>query len=141
MENAFSKIMVWKWRKQFEKGRTSVHDEARSGCPSIITEEFVDANVKIKSDSRIKIGELCSEAKNSPTYLATHSCELVKGCLGYKKVYVRWVAKMLTPQMGACLKFLKRYHKEGDNFLDRIVTCDETWVCRITPESKQQLMQ
>jgi hypothetical protein len=28
-------------------------------------------------------------------------------------------------------------HKEGDEFLDCIVTGDETWIAYITPESKQ----
>ena len=39
----------------------------------------------------------------------------------------------------ACaLKFLMRYHKEGDGMLSHIVTGDEIWVSHITPESKQQ---
>ena len=29
-------------------------------------------------------------------------------------------------------------HEEGDNFLSRVVTGDETWVSHATPESKQQ---
>jgi hypothetical protein len=33
------------------------------------------------------------------------------------------------------------YHKEGDDMLSRIVTGDETWVPRITPESKLQSVQ
>ena len=43
----------------------------------------------------------------------------------------------------ASLNPLQRYAKEGDNFLDRIVTGDETWVLRVlhyTPESKQRSM-
>jgi hypothetical protein len=40
--------------------------------------------------------------------------------------------------MGSALKFLTRYAQEGDEFLDSIVTGDETWVFHHTPESKQQ---
>ena len=36
---------------------------------------------------------------------------------------------------------LCRYRKEGDDFLSRIVTTDETWVLHYKPESKQQLME
>jgi len=44
-------------------------------------------------------------------------------------------------QRVACaLKFLMRYHKEGDDMLSDIVTGDETWVSHITPESKQQFL-
>ncbi|GFV40365.1 histone-lysine N-methyltransferase SETMAR [Trichonephila clavipes] len=43
--------------------------------------------------------------------------------------------------MACALDFLDRYHKEGDQFLERIVTEDETWVSHITPESKRQSME
>jgi len=44
-------------------------------------------------------------------------------------------------QRVACaLKFLMRYHKEGDGMLSHIVTGDEMWVSHIKPESKQQLL-
>jgi hypothetical protein len=42
--------------------------------------------------------------------------------------------------MGAELTFVTRC-TEGDEFLDSIVTGDETWVFHHTPESKQQLME
>ena len=34
-----------------------------------------------------------------------------------------------------------RYREEQDEFLSRIITCDETWVHRYTPECKWSLMQ
>ena len=37
--------------------------------------------------------------------------------------------------------FLRRWQKEGQRFLDRIVTVDETWLFFFDPESKQQSMQ
>jgi hypothetical protein len=43
-----------------------------------------------------------------------------------------------TKRMGSALKFLMRYALEGDEFLDSIVTGDETWVFQHTLESKQQ---
>jgi hypothetical protein len=46
-----------------------------------------------------------------------------------------------TKRMGSALKFLTRYAQEGDEFLDSIVTGDETCVFQHTPESKQQLLQ
>jgi hypothetical protein len=38
----------------------------------------------------------------------------------------------------AALKFLERYHRDWDRFLDHIVTGDETWDSHFTPESKRQ---
>ncbi|GFU57043.1 uncharacterized protein TNCV_1779101 [Trichonephila clavipes] len=51
--------------------------------------------------------------------------------------------KNLTPEhkiqrLGAALTLLQRYHDDGDGFLDRVVTCDETWISHFTPETKQQ---
>jgi len=40
--------------------------------------------------------------------------------------------------MGSALKFLTRYAQEGDDFLDSIVTGDETWGFHRNPESLQQ---
>jgi hypothetical protein len=39
------------------------------------------------------------------------------------------------------LKILTCYTQEGDEFLDSIVSGDETWVFHHTPESKQQSLQ
>ena len=36
---------------------------------------------------------------------------------------------------------LRRYRKEGDAFLSRIVTTDETWVFHFEPESKRRSME
>jgi hypothetical protein len=39
---------------------------------------------------------------------------------------------------GVAFTFLQRYHDDGYEFLDRIITGDETWIAHITPETKQQ---
>jgi len=41
--------------------------------------------------------------------------------------------------MGSALTFLRRYWEEGDEFLDRIVTGDETWVQFMNAETKSIL--
>ena len=66
--------------------------------------------------------------------------------LGYRKLCARWVPKMLTDdhktkRLGSAMKFLTRYAQKGDEFLDLIVTGDETCVYQHTPESKQQSLQ
>jgi hypothetical protein len=70
--------------------------------------------------------------------------ETVTEKLGYGKLCARWVSKMLTDdhktkRMDSALKFLTRYTQEGDEFLDSIVTGDETWSFHHTPESKQKV--
>lgn len=43
-----------------------------------------------------------------------------------------------TKRLSSSFTFLLGYDEEGENFLSRIVTGDETWVAYITPESKQK---
>ena len=37
-----------------------------------------------------------------------------------------------------CHEYCRQYNDEGDTFLNRVVTCDETWIHFFEPESKQQ---
>jgi hypothetical protein len=46
-----------------------------------------------------------------------------------------------TKRMGCALKFLTHYVQEGDEFLDSIVTEDETWGFHHTPESSTTMMR
>ena len=62
--------------------------------------------------------------------------------LGYRKLWARWVPKMLTDdhkmkRMGSALKFLTCYTQEGDEFLHSTVIGDEIWVFHHTPEFMQ----
>ncbi|GFY22383.1 uncharacterized protein TNCV_2176441 [Trichonephila clavipes] len=63
----------------------------------------------------------------------------------FKKLCAWGLQKNLTTEnkiqrLGAALNFLRRYHDDGDEFSDRIVTGDETWISHFTPETKQQSM-
>ncbi|GBL62092.1 hypothetical protein AVEN_146440-1 [Araneus ventricosus] len=83
---------------------------------------------------------LCDEF---PQISKTVLHEIVTNRLNYRKLCSRWVPKMLTDahktkRLGSALTFLTRYSKEDKEFLNKIVTGDETWVCHVTPESKQQ---
>ena len=66
--------------------------------------------------------------------------------LGYRKVSARWVPRQLTLEMKMqrkemCIHLMKRYNKEGEAFLERVVTGDESWVHHFDPESKVQSME
>ncbi len=71
--------------------------------------------------------------------------EIVIEKLGYHKFCVRWIPKLFTTihktnRMSSVIDFLSRYHFE-EEFLERIVTDDETWVAYVNSETKQQLLQ
>ncbi|KFM58918.1 Histone-lysine N-methyltransferase SETMAR, partial [Stegodyphus mimosarum] len=124
--------------------RTNVHAEARSGRPSVVTDDLVrKVDEAIHENRRFTMTTL-SEA--FPQISRTVLFEIVSDRLNYRKLCSRWVPKMLTDvhktkRLGSSLTFLTRYSDEGENFLNQIVTGDETWVCHFTPESKQQSME
>lgn len=60
--NAMSEGKVQKWVREFKNGRTNVHDEERSGRPSVITDDLVAAvESKIREDRRFTISTLSLE--------------------------------------------------------------------------------
>ncbi|GFV43893.1 histone-lysine N-methyltransferase SETMAR [Trichonephila clavipes] len=125
-------------------GRENVHDEPLSGGPSVITDDLVNAvDEKIREDRRFTISTLALEFSNVGR---TTLNKVVSEKLKFRKLCARWVLRLLTEEhklkrMACALDFLDRYHKEDDQFLERIVTGDDTWVSHITPESKRQSME
>jgi len=140
-DNAMSDGMVRKWVRMFNEGRENVHDEARSGRPSLVNDDLVrKVNERVRDDRRFIISDL---SLHFPQISRTLLCDIVSSLLGYRKVCAQWVPKMLTEEhkkqhVACAFTFLMRYHKEGDGMLSHIVTGDETWVSHITPESKHQ---
>ena len=132
-----------KWCREFSEIRTDVHEEQRSGRLSLISEDLLrEIEGEIRANRRVTIREFHHIV---PEMSKTTLDEAVTEKLGYRKLYARLVPKMLrgdnkTKRMGSALKFLRRYAQEEDEFLDSIVTGDETWVFHHTPESKQQSM-
>jgi len=58
-DNAMSDGMVRKWVRMFNEGRENVHDEARSGRPSLVKDDLVrKVNEKVRDDRRFTISDL-----------------------------------------------------------------------------------
>ncbi|GBN58203.1 hypothetical protein AVEN_24301-1 [Araneus ventricosus] len=61
-ENVMTDGMVRKWVRQYNDGRTNVHDEARSGRPSVVNDGLVEkVNEKIRESRQFTIRMLCDE--------------------------------------------------------------------------------
>ena len=68
---------------------------------------------------------------------------IVHDVLQFHKVCARWVPRQLTAELkerrvDVCQELLKCFEEEGDGFLVRIVTGDETWVHYHQPETKKK---
>jgi len=67
---------------------------------------------------------------------------IVHDVLQFHKVSARWVPRQLTAELNewrvdAYQELLKRFEPEGDGFLGRVVTRNETWVHYHQPETKK----
>ena len=58
-DNAMSDGMVRKWVRMFNEGRENVHDEVRSGRPSLVNDDLVrKVNERVRDDRRFIISDL-----------------------------------------------------------------------------------
>ena len=58
-DNAMSDGMVRKWVRMFNEGRENVHNEARSGRPSLMNDDFVrKVKERVRNDRRFTISDL-----------------------------------------------------------------------------------
>jgi len=58
-DNAMSDGMVRKWVWMFNEGRENVHDEARSGCPSLVNDDLAcKFNGRVRDERRFTISDL-----------------------------------------------------------------------------------
>ncbi|PNF38167.1 hypothetical protein B7P43_G14229, partial [Cryptotermes secundus] len=58
-EALMNRQRVSKWCREFETGRSDVHDQIRSGRPSVVTDEIIPKTDKnIRADRRLTIDEL-----------------------------------------------------------------------------------
>jgi len=68
-DNAMSDGMVRKWVRTFNEVRENVHDEARSGRPSLVNDDLVrKVNERVRDDRRFTISDvlaLFSDFKDS----------------------------------------------------------------------------
>jgi len=58
-DNSMSDGMVRKWVRMFNEGRENVHDEARSGRPSLVNDDLLHkVNERVRDDRRFTISDL-----------------------------------------------------------------------------------
>ena len=95
-DNTMSDGMLRKWVRMFNEGRENVHDEARSGRPSLVNDNLVrKVNERVRDDRRFTISDL---SLHFPLISGTLLYDTVSSHLGYRKVCARWVPKMLTEE-------------------------------------------
>lgn len=142
-QETVDRTTVNRWALKFresETGRAQISDQPRSGRPVTATDEAHQLQVHnlIQSNRRIKQREIANQIGISQDRV----CVIIN-LLGYRKLSARWVPRNLTEAQKAqrvtcCQQLLQRFHEEGDEFLLKIVTGDESWVHHYDPEEKSQ---
>jgi len=144
-DQTLSRSKTFEWCQRFKDGRKSVNDDlGRGGSVStaVIPVNIQRVECLILNNRRITCRQIAEELNMSGGTVNT----VIHKHLFFRKVSARWVPRQLSAfdrhrRLQICNDLKERFVTEGHNFLDRIVTCDETWVHHFTPESKRASKQ
>lgn len=143
-DSALPRRRVYEWIDKFKSGRTSVTHEEEAGRPTTSTTDvkIQQAREMIMANRRVIIDEIAFSLQISRGF----AFQTIHDELSFHKVCARWVPRELTAEhkrkrLEVCQRLLDRYNNDGERFLSRIVTGDETWVHHYEPESKRQSME
>lgn len=132
---------VRSWSRRISEGKVDVDDEHRSGRPvSASDDQHVEMATRLlEEDRRITTRQLAAELGIS----ANTAHRILTEKLGKRKVAAKWVLHVLTVEQQLCrvnisAVHLKRFRREGESFLQRIIACDETWARAWEPKLKRQ---
>lgn len=144
--SAVDRSTVSRWAQRVrssEGGSAELQDLPRAGRPSTaVTPDMLQrADDLIRKDRRITTRELALKLS-----ISKGSVDGIIRTLEYSKVCSRWVPRCLTvdhksQRKNICSDLLQKFEAEGEAFLSRIVTGDETWVHHFEPETKRQSME
>ena len=137
-EDSLSRAQVFRWFNEFKNGRESVEDMERSGRPSTSRVDETVAKVKelLDSDRRLSLKMIADEVSvNKFTVHQTVSQDLMM-----RNVCAKLVPRVLTAEqkqrrVDVCREMLNELEKNPD-FLDNVVTGDESWTFQYDPETK-----
>jgi [histone H3]-lysine36 N-dimethyltransferase SETMAR len=137
---AASRSTVFEWHKLFREGRDLVEDDHRVGRPSTSRTDDSVAKVKalLDSDRRLPVrlvSDILGMSYGNVQRIITED-------LGMRKICAKLVPKVLTEDQKATRKQISEDVLEAietdEDFLDNVVTGDESWIYEYDPETKQQ---
>uniref|UniRef100_A0A6M2DNE2 Putative histone-lysine n-methyltransferase setmar-like protein n=1 Tax=Xenopsylla cheopis TaxID=163159 RepID=A0A6M2DNE2_XENCH len=139
-EHSPSMATVKNWYNAFKRGRTTVFDEPRPGAPKTATTEdnVTKIHELVLADSLLKVREIAETVGISKDRVG----HILHEILGMRKLLARWVPLLLSPEGKAvrestserCLTIFK---SDPQDFLNRFVTVDETWIHWHQPDSDE----
>src|SRR5215475_9686622 len=138
-EDALNERTVFKWVQRFREGREDPKDDSRSGRPSTSSgKENIDrVHSIVLSDRRLTVRMIAEELGSEK--LSVHT--ILTENLEMKKVCAKIVPKLPTPEQKlrrkeCCVDW--KTSEESDEFLERVITGNETWIYEYDIELKSQ---
>lgn len=142
-DDALSRGRVFEWFARFRDGREELEDDAHTGRPkNVRTQEMIEKVKELLLSDRRTTLKMMEETLN----INRETIRLiVTEDLGKRKLCARFVPHVLTDEQkkhrkDAC-KDLITTADANRNFLDSIVTGDESWCYQYDPETKRQSME
>ncbi|UYV70696.1 SYS1 [Cordylochernes scorpioides] len=95
---------VWKWCREFNEVRINVHDEQRSGRPSLLESTVARIDKMVRANWRITLEEIEDGLNEDCSHFSVH--KIVSETLGYRKVSASALAMWkLVKRTKLCLDF------------------------------------
>lgn len=134
-----SRALVFQWHKRYTDGYEETKQEKR-GRPKEIDDNVVELiNDTIRDDRRRTVREMeeiLGIGKSSIHRILSDNLRMQRVC-------ARWVPRLLKEEKQRRVlcsrEFLRRLRSGRENFLDRIITTDETWLHMTKRESESQV--
>ncbi|UYV69540.1 hypothetical protein LAZ67_6003928 [Cordylochernes scorpioides] len=140
--HSLSRSRTFEWFSRFLKGREKVNDDQHTGRPRSLRCEENKLKIKelIKSNRRISIKDLSSE-----TGLSVGLChQIVTKDLDMIRTSSKFFPRILTEEqkvrMDVCKNMVEMTRTDPE-WMQKIITGDETWVYQYDPETKRQSSQ
>jgi len=137
-----SMATVTNWYREFQRGRTSLEDEARSGRPAEVCTENVIQRVRdMVSEDRRRI---TYEVLQTALGISSGSVQkILHEELGLRKLTSRWIPHLLLPEQKDqrvewCKFMLKKFDEGKSRRVSEIISGDESWIYSYEPEKKGQ---
>ena len=139
--SSVSRALVYRWHRRFTDDPVTPYSAKNGGGrPKSITESLTSEVFNaLREDARLTVRDIGVQFDIGTA--TAH--KLMTENLNMKLICARWVPRLLTEndcqrRVSASQAFLKRWKAGGDNFLNRIITTDETWLYYYDPETKQR---
>ncbi|XP_068246832.1 protein GVQW3-like [Palaemon carinicauda] len=139
-EDAMGVTQIKEWFNQFKSGRASAESDQRSGRPQTARSAAVVERVRnlVMADRRSTVREIAQQIGMSKD--SAHA--ILRDDLNMHRVAEKFVPRLLSPEQKDLRFQVEKYLLDTANtdpqFLNTVITGDESWVYGYDPDIKRQ---